>query len=37
MRKRLRYDLLYLDNRSIKLDLKIMFMTIPLVLKGEGI
>ena len=37
MRKRLRYDLLYLDNRSIKLDLIIMFMTIPLVLKGEGI
>ncbi len=36
MRKRLRYDLLYLDNRSFKLDLKIMFMTIPVVLKGEG-
>lgn len=36
MRKRLRYDLLYLDNMSILLDLKIILMTIPVILKGQG-
>jgi len=36
MRKRLRYDLLYLNNISIWLDLKIILMTIRVVLKGEG-
>jgi putative colanic acid biosynthesis UDP-glucose lipid carrier transferase len=36
MRKRLRYDLLYLNNISIWMDLKIIFMTILVVLKGKG-
>lgn len=36
MRKRLRYDLLYLNNMSIWMDLKIIFMTMIVVLKGEG-
>ena len=36
MRKRLRYDLLYLNNMSIWLDLKIILLTIGVVLKGEG-
>ena len=36
MRKRLRYDLLYLNNMSLWMDVKIILMTIRVVLKGEG-
>jgi len=36
MRKRLRYDLLYLNNMSLRMDVKIILMTIMVVLKGEG-
>lgn len=36
MRKRLRYDLLYLNNMSIWMDIKIILMTIMVVFKGEG-
>lgn len=36
MRKRLRYDLLYLNNMSIWMDLKIIALTLSVVLRGEG-
>ena len=34
MRKRLRYDLLYLTNLSIKMDIKIILMTMKVILRG---
>lgn len=34
MTKRLRYDLLYLNNLSIKMDIKIIMMTMGVILKG---
>ena len=34
MRKRLRYDLLYLNNLSIKMDIKIIMMTMGVILRG---
>jgi len=34
MRKRLRYDLLYLNNLSIKMDIKIILMTMNVILRG---
>ena len=34
--KRLRFDLLYVENRSLFLDFKIMFYTILVLIKGEG-
>jgi len=34
MRKRLRYDLLYLNNLSIKMDIKIILMTMGVILRG---
>ena len=34
MRKRLRYDLLYLNNLSIKMDLKIIMMTMGVIFRG---
>ncbi|MDR2836008.1 MAG: sugar transferase [Bacteroidales bacterium] len=37
MINRLRYDLLYLENRSIYLDFKILFYTVIVVLKKEGV
>lgn len=36
MLKRLRYDLVYIENMSLSLDLKIMFYTILVLMKGEG-
>lgn len=37
MIKRLRYDLLYIQNRSIYIDLKILYYTILVIIKGRGI
>lgn len=34
MRKRLRYDLLYLNNLSIKMDIKIILMTMGVIIRG---
>jgi len=36
MRQRLRYDLLYLKNYSIVMDLKIIFLTIMVIIRGKG-
>lgn len=36
MQKRLRFDLLYLSNTSLILDVKIIWMTIFVVLQGQG-
>lgn len=36
MVQRMKYDLLYIRNMSLALDLKIMFYTIAIVLKGSG-
>jgi exopolysaccharide biosynthesis polyprenyl glycosylphosphotransferase len=33
---RLRYDLLYLENMSLAMDIKILFYTVVIVLKGSG-
>jgi lipopolysaccharide/colanic/teichoic acid biosynthesis glycosyltransferase len=37
MLERLDYDLLYLENVSLYLDLKIIFYTLSTILKGKGI
>lgn len=34
MRKRLRYDLLYLNNLSIKMDIRIILMTMGVIIRG---
>lgn len=34
---RLKYDLLYIQNLSLTLDLKIMFYTLRTIIKGEGV
>jgi exopolysaccharide biosynthesis polyprenyl glycosylphosphotransferase len=36
MVQRLRYDLLYLENMSLAMDIKILFYTVVIVLKGSG-
>lgn len=36
MVQRLRYDLIYLDNRSLALDIKILFYTFQVLLRGTG-
>lgn len=36
MLQRLKYDLLYIQNLSLSLDLKIMFHTVRTIFKGEG-
>lgn len=36
MIKRLNYDIVYIENMSIRLDLKIMFHTISVILNGKG-
>jgi lipopolysaccharide/colanic/teichoic acid biosynthesis glycosyltransferase len=37
MIERLDYDLIYLEKRSLWFDLKVLFYTIGIILKGEGI
>jgi lipopolysaccharide/colanic/teichoic acid biosynthesis glycosyltransferase len=37
MIKRMEYDLFYLENRSIRFDLKIAFCTLGIILTGKGI
>lgn len=36
MRQRLRYDIMYLENISLLLDLKILLYTVKTVLRQEG-
>jgi len=36
MIRRMKYDLVYLKNRSLTLDFKIMFYTIIIILKAKG-
>ncbi len=36
MQKRLKFDLLYLENRSLRLDIKILFYTFLVLLQGQG-
>ena len=36
MIQRMRYDILYIENMSISLDLKILFYTVSTVLQGKG-
>jgi lipopolysaccharide/colanic/teichoic acid biosynthesis glycosyltransferase len=36
MVQRMKYDLLYIRNMSLALDLKIMFYTIAIIFKGTG-
>ena len=36
MLQRMKFDLLYLKNRSLSLDIKIMFYTLVIVMKAEG-
>jgi lipopolysaccharide/colanic/teichoic acid biosynthesis glycosyltransferase len=37
MIKRMEYDLYYLENRSVRFDLKIAFCTLGIILQGKGI
>ncbi len=37
MVKRLRYDILYIENRSLFVDMKILFYTAITILKGKGV
>ncbi|MBN1131505.1 MAG: sugar transferase [Bacteroidales bacterium] len=37
MIKRLRYDILYIENMSLFVDLKILFYTVITILKGKGV
>ena len=36
MLQRMKFDLIYLKNRSLALDIKIMFYTVIIVLKAKG-
>ena len=37
MLKRLRYDIIYIENMSLYVDLKILFYTVLTILRGKGI
>ena len=37
MINRLRYDILYIENMSLFMDLKILFYTVITILKGRGV
>ncbi len=37
MVKRLRFDILYIENRSLFVDLKILFYTVITIIKGKGV
>jgi lipopolysaccharide/colanic/teichoic acid biosynthesis glycosyltransferase len=37
MIKRLRYDILYIENMSLFVDLKILFYTVITIVKGRGV
>jgi lipopolysaccharide/colanic/teichoic acid biosynthesis glycosyltransferase len=36
MKKRMEYDLLYIENCSLALDIKIMLYTIIVIIEGRG-
>ncbi len=37
MVKRLRFDILYIENRSLFVDMKILFYTVITIIKGKGV
>jgi lipopolysaccharide/colanic/teichoic acid biosynthesis glycosyltransferase len=37
MIKRLRYDILYIENMSLFVDVKILFYTVITIVKGRGV
>jgi lipopolysaccharide/colanic/teichoic acid biosynthesis glycosyltransferase len=36
VKTKLKYDLFYLENMSLRIDLKIIFNTVHIVLRGKG-
>jgi len=36
MQRRMKYDIIYIENMSIIMDMRILFFTIPVILKGRG-
>ncbi|MFK7900046.1 MAG: sugar transferase [Cyclobacteriaceae bacterium] len=36
MIRRMKYDIIYIENMSLTMDLRIIFFTIPIILKGTG-
>jgi lipopolysaccharide/colanic/teichoic acid biosynthesis glycosyltransferase len=36
MIQRMKFDLIYIENMSIALDIKIMFFTLAIIFKGKG-